>query len=133
MSESAKPEQGAITWIDMAVEHAVEIQKFYSAVVGWTAEPVSMGDYDDFNMTTPRSGHPNAGICHARGGNAGLPAQWLIYINVANLDHSIALCEELGGTILRPATSMGNMGRFCVIQDPAGAVAALFEPAGGVA
>jgi hypothetical protein len=23
---------------------------------------------------------------------------------------------------------MGNMGRFCVIEDPAGAVCALFEP-----
>ncbi len=133
MSENAKPEQGAITWIDMTVDNAEEIQRFYSTVVGWAAEPVSMGEYNDFNMITPRSGHPNAGICHARGGNTGLPAQWLIYITVANLDHSIALCEEMGGTILRPATSMGDMGRSCVIQDPAGAVAALFEPAGGVA
>jgi len=108
MSENPKPEQGAITWIDLTVEDASNLRRFYSDVVGWVAEPVSMGEYDDFNMTSPRTGHPMVGICHATGGNAGLPAQWLIYINVANLDHSIALCEELGGAILRPATSIAS-------------------------
>ena len=101
MSESPKPEQGAITWIDLTVNDAGDIRRFYADVVGWVGEPVAMGEYDDFNMSSPRSGHSMAGICHARGTNAGLPAQWLIYINVANLDHSIARCQELGGTILR--------------------------------
>jgi len=126
------PEQGAITWIDLTVPNAEEVRRFYADVVGWATEPVSMGDYDDYNMTGPKSGRAMAGVCHAQGVNADLPAQWLIYINVANLDHSIARCEELGGTIVRPATKMGDYGRYAVIRDPAGAVSALFEPAGGV-
>ena len=133
MSQAEKPEQGAITWIDLTVDNADELRRFYADVVGWISEPVSMGEYDDFNMTSPASGRPMAGVCHARGTNAELPAQWLIYINVANLDHAIARCQELGGGLIRPATAMGGMGRYCVIRDPAGAVAALFEPAGGVA
>ncbi len=69
-----------------------------------------------------------AGVCHARGTNAGLPAQWLIYITVANFDESISVCENLSGKILVEQKNCGGMGRYCFIQDPAGAVCALFEP-----
>ncbi|UCE03680.1 MAG: hypothetical protein JSW67_05710 [Candidatus Latescibacterota bacterium] len=70
-----------------------------------------------------------AGVCHARGGNVGLPAQWLIYITVSDLDASIARCSELGGKVVVPAKGYGGQGRYCVIEDPARAVVALFEPA----
>jgi predicted enzyme related to lactoylglutathione lyase len=132
MSQPDKPEQGSITWIDLTVPNAEEVRRFYADVAGWVTEPVPMGEYDDFNMTGPKSGRAMAGVCHARGVNADVPAQWLIYINVANLDHAIARCEELGGHVVRPIRPMGEYGRFAVIRDPAGAVAGLFEPAGGV-
>ena len=65
---------GTIGWRDLTVENAVQIRDFYSDVVGWQHSPVAMGDYDDFNMLAG-NGETVAGICHARGGNAGLPAQ----------------------------------------------------------
>jgi len=126
MTESSRPEIGSVGWIDLTVENASEIRDFYASVTGWHHSPVSMGDYDDFNMTAPGSGEPKAGICHARGGNAGLPAQWLIYITVEDVDASAARCQKLGGSILSGPKNMGEMGRYCVIQDPAGAVCALF-------
>ena len=72
-----------------------------------------------------------AGICHARGGNTGLPAQWLIYIIVADLDASLKQVEEKGGKVLRGIREYGGQGRYAVIQDPAGAVAALYEAVKG--
>ena len=126
MTENKNPEIGSVGWIDLTVEDAPRIRDFYAAVAGWQHSPVSMGDYDDFNMSAPASGEPKAGICHARGGNAGLPAQWLIYITVEDVDASAARCEEMGGSLLSGPKDMGAMGRYCVIQDPAGAVAALF-------
>jgi predicted enzyme related to lactoylglutathione lyase len=98
-----------------------------AAIKGWTPSPVSMGDYSDFNMNAPKSGQPTAGICHARGANADLPAQWLMYVVVEDIGKSRARCEELGGKLLTPIKDMGGEGRYCVIQDPAGAVAALWE------
>jgi predicted enzyme related to lactoylglutathione lyase len=80
-------------------------------------------------MHPPGEPQPVAGICHARGENVGLPPVWLIYITVDDLDRSIRRCQELRGKLLRPATRMGTNGSFCVIQDPAGAICALFEPA----
>lgn len=130
MSEDSKPEIGKIGWTDLTVDNADEIRDFYMAVVGWKPSPVDMGGYNDYSMITPDSAEPTAGVCHARGTNAGLPAQWLIYITVADVDASAASCVELGGTVLAGPKEMGGHGRYCVIRDPAGAVAALFAPAG---
>jgi predicted enzyme related to lactoylglutathione lyase len=116
---------GAIAWTDLTINSAETVRDFYAAVTGWKHEPVDMGGYSDFVMTTP-SGDGVAGICHARGSNEGLPAQWLIYINVESLDKSIDAVNSGGGKVIAGPKSMGKH-RYCVIQDPAGAVAALIE------
>jgi predicted enzyme related to lactoylglutathione lyase len=118
---------GRIGWIDLTVDDADGVRDFYGAVTGWSAEPVDMGAYHDFNMIPPGGDEPIAGVCHARGANADLPAQWLIYITVADLDASLAQCGERGGTVVAGPKQMGGMGRYAVIRDPAGAVAGLFE------
>ena len=127
---SDKPAAGTVTWFDLTVEDAPRIRDFYSKVIGWKPEPVKMGKYEDYTMTVPSTGAPTTGVCHARGGNADLPAQWLIYVNVDNLDLSMAACRGGGGQVISGPKEMAGMGRYCVIQDPAGAVLALFEPAG---
>ena len=126
----ADAKTGKISWFDLTVEDAESTRQFYEAVVGWTSSPVKMGDYNDHCMNSA-DGDTVAGICHARGENSGLPSQWLIYINVANLDDSISRCEQLGGKLLQGPRDSGG-GRFAVIQDPAGASVALFQPPGAV-
>jgi predicted enzyme related to lactoylglutathione lyase len=122
-----KPEVGTIGWTDLTISNAEDIRDFYSKVVGWKPQPLSMGQYDDFVMNTPETKTAVAGVCHALGGNACLPPQWLIYITVADIDASIASCKKLGGKILVESKNYADMGRYCVIQDPSGAVCALFE------
>jgi predicted enzyme related to lactoylglutathione lyase len=130
MSSKHEHETGRVVWADLTVEHAEELRGFYEEVVGWRSEPVRMGEYDDFAMTTA-SGVPAAGICHARGVNADLPPQWLVYIVVDDLDRSMEACTARGGRVVAGPTSMGAQGRYAVIQDPAGASCALLEPAPG--
>jgi predicted enzyme related to lactoylglutathione lyase len=119
---------GRITWIDLTVPDAERLRDFYADVVGWQAAPVDMGGYADFTMHPP-GGAPVAGVCHAQGPNADLPPAWLIYINVEDLDASLERCRARGGAVLAGPRGMGDFGRYGVIRDPAGAVAALFEPA----
>lgn len=128
MSEENKFKPGNINWIDLTVPEAENLRDFYSEVVGWKFVPVNMGDYQDFTMVTPGDDQAVAGICHARGGNVDLPPQWLIYINVSDIEASLQKVSSLGGTVLSEPRTITGYGRFCVIQDPAGAVAALFEP-----
>ncbi len=129
---AGKKDTGKIGWIDLSVENASQVKDFYVEVAGWDSAAVSLGDYDDYCMMPPAiDGNPQdpiAGICHKRGENSGMPSQWLMYINVENLDESLANCRRLGGKTVTPTRNMGSYGKMCVISDPAGAIVALIEP-----
>ncbi|MCZ7542698.1 MAG: VOC family protein [Anaerolineae bacterium] len=131
MGDGEKPVVGAVIWADLTVKDVDGVRDFYSQVAGWRASPVDVGGYEDFNMLPPGSDTPAAGVCQARGVNADLPAQWLIYIVVADLDVSMARCVELGGKVIAGPRSTGPGTRYCVIQDPAGAVCALYQAGEG--
>ena len=117
---------GAIGWMDLTVKDADATRDFYSSVVGWKTESISMGDYKDYCMLSPEDGIVRTGICNAKGENAGIPAQWIMYINVKNLDESINAVEQGGGKVVNGPRDMGES-RFCIIEDPAGACVGLFQ------
>ena len=111
---------------DLTVPAAETVCDFYSSVIGWIPEAADMGGYSDYFMKSGDTGQIVAGVCHARGENADLPAQWLAYFSVADLDESVRRCLEGGGTLVTGIN--GSEGaRYCVIQDPAGAVLALMQ------
>ncbi len=128
MFDTKSLEVGKPAWVDLTVEDADGVRDFYQSVIGWKVTPVDMGGYSDYCMDLPKSGKTTAGVCHARGVNAELPTAWLVYFTVADLEASMKSCKEQGGEVLTGPKSMGPDGRYAVIKDPAGAVAALFEP-----
>jgi hypothetical protein len=67
-----------------------------------------MGDDRDY-CRNAADGRSAAGICNARGDNAGLSAVWMVNIVVANLEAAILRCQARGGKL------------------PAGAIAALYQ------
>jgi predicted enzyme related to lactoylglutathione lyase len=128
MSQQTPLRIGSVMWADLTVPHAEAVRDFYREVVGWTTTDVDMGGYHDFCMNQPEDAKTVAGICHARGSNAAVPPQWLIYIIVEDLEESMARCRELGGAVILPPRDYGGAGRYAVLRDPAGAAFALFEP-----
>jgi uncharacterized protein len=114
---------GKIVWRDLTVENATEVKEFYTQVVGWKAEDHPMGDYADYNIKAA-DGEVIAGVCHARGSNASIPPQWLMYVQVADVDQAAKRALANGGKVLDGPRMIGGS-KFCVIQDPAGAVLAL--------
>ena len=52
----------------------------------------------------------------------GMPPMWSIYITVEDVDATAKMAQELGGKVLVPPRDIPKVGRFCVIQDPQGAV-----------
>jgi predicted enzyme related to lactoylglutathione lyase len=124
---SDNSEVGKIGWIEPTVDDAEGLRDFYKSVIGWETEDISMGEYSDCAMKTPSSGEGVTGICHALGSNADLPKGWLINVVVEDVAQSAAACEAGGGKItLEPRGLAG--GRFCVMKDPSGAVAGLYQP-----
>lgn len=125
MSEKKKQPIGSIGWRDLTVENANDVRDFYAAVTGWTVHDTPMGDYSDYTMIDS-TGEPAGGVCHARGSNADLPPQWLMYVVVENLDNSLDEAMKLGGDVVTPPRSLMG-GKMAVVKDPAGAVVALWE------
>lgn len=56
MAKKELPKPGTIAWVDLTVPHAAKVRDFYAAVTGWKPEAVSMGSYQDYNMTKPGRG-----------------------------------------------------------------------------
>ena len=52
----------------------------------------------------------------------GAPPRWGIYVTVEDVDETARLAEELGARTLFPPTDIPDVGRFCTLQDPQGAV-----------
>jgi len=113
---------GRIAWLDLTVENADTTRDFYREVVGWSVEDVDMKDgdepYADYSMLCGDGGGA-AGVCHARGGNKGLPPVWLIYLPVGDLAESLRLVREEGGTVIKE-TATDSQYAYAVIHDPVG-------------
>jgi lactoylglutathione lyase len=123
--QSMKPPQGKVTWHDLSVPNAEKSRDFYSAVLGWKSEALSMGDYDDYVMTDSEK---NAvGVCHKRGVNANVPNGWMMYINVHDIKDAIEKTKANGGKIIEVRNKEDGSPQMAFIQDPEGAVCGLFE------
>ena len=123
---SATPDPiGSIGWIDLTVDDAESARDFYSDVVGWRPQSIDMGDYADFAMQSPTDDVARTGVCHRRGGNASVPEGWIVYFIVADLDRSLDACRKRGGKILVDPKGEGD--RYAMIEDPTGAVCALYQ------
>ena len=122
-----QPRTGFIKWADLTVDNTEAVVDFYQGVVGWNAMGLPVEGREDYVMTHPETGDTAAGICHQAGSNEGLPQQWLVYVTVDDLDDSIEACDRLGGKVVFGPRESEMMGRWCVVEDPAGAVMALTE------
>lgn len=125
--EKKKP--GTILWHDLTVKDADKVSDFYKKVVGWEKTGLSMGDYEDYMMQVEDGDQAtgSTGICHAKGANAYIPPQWMVYVAVDNIDYSLGQCAKEGGKVIGEKRKMGEADWYCLIQDPAGAYIMLYQ------
>lgn len=121
-SESVEPVKvGRIAWLDLTVPDAAATRDFYREVVGWSSLDVAMKDggetYADFNMLD-EDGNPVAGVCFARGENAGLPPVWILYLPVGDLGESLRRVSEEGGRVVKSIQGEDGQYHYVLIQDP---------------
>lgn len=112
--------------MDLAVENAREVSDFNGRVARRSKLEFPVEDYDDL-FVGPDEKNVVAGICDARGPNADIPPEWMIYINVDDLDASLKAVQDNGGEI-KDAIRCAGAAWYCMIADPAGVICTLFEP-----
>jgi predicted enzyme related to lactoylglutathione lyase len=120
--------KGCIVSADLTIDDAANLRDFYAAVTGWQIDNMPMkdegGSYEDFIMKD-ENGSWAAGVCHRRGVNADLPPQWIVYVNVPDIEQSVVQCKALGGTVLKEARTKEGALHYAIFQDPGGALLGL--------
>jgi predicted enzyme related to lactoylglutathione lyase len=124
-----EPKTGSFCWLELGTTDVSGAKKFYSALLEWTADDMPMGpemSYTIFRL----GGNDAAGSYRLMKEQvaAHVPPHWMLYVKVENADAGAAKAVQLGAQQIVPPSDIPNVGRFAVIQDPAGAVISLFQP-----
>ena len=120
---------GSFCWADLGTTDQEAAKKFYSAVFGWTANDIPMGDGAVYSMMQ-KNGKNAAAIStmQKQQMDMGAPPNWNSYIAVTNVDATSKKAAELGATVVMPPMDVPEAGRMAVVQDPSGAYVSLWQP-----
>jgi predicted enzyme related to lactoylglutathione lyase len=123
MSEN-KPAHGTICWNELVTRDTHAAAKFYTELVGWKAIDSGM---PGMTYTVFKAHDKDLGGMMAMPAEipAEVPSHWMTYIAVDDVDASAKRVTELGGNIIHGPQDVPSVGRFCIIQDPTGAVITL--------
>lgn len=118
---------GKFSWFELMTSDVEGAQAFYGPLLGWQFEKNMDAGMEYTLVRVEGEPNPVAGMfdkAHAENSDQ-IPPHWGNYITVNDVDTSAARALELGGKVLLPPTDIPTVGRFCVIQDPQGAVVSL--------
>jgi predicted enzyme related to lactoylglutathione lyase len=117
MSDGMK---GQFVWHELMTTDAKAAVGFYSKVARLTTQPAP---FDKTYTTFMASGRPMGGLMVLAG---GAPPNWLSYIGTADVDETTRKAESLGAKVVKPPAPVPDGGRFAILQDPQGAVFAVY-------
>jgi hypothetical protein len=112
---------GDFSWSELLTRDFEGSRKFYADLLGWEmkSNPMGEGDY----MVIKAGGQGVGGIMTMpKQVPAEVPSHWSLYVTVDDVDARAKKAAELGAQVIVPPTDIPNVGRFCTIQDPQGAV-----------
>jgi predicted enzyme related to lactoylglutathione lyase len=128
MQETPDYKPGTFCWVELATNDGEAAKKFYAELFGWTPDDLPLGA--GMNYTMLKLDGKDVGALYQippEMAAQGVPPNWLSYASVASADDTTAKAQELGATLLKGPFDVTTIGRMAVIQDPTGAVFALWQ------
>jgi predicted enzyme related to lactoylglutathione lyase len=118
---------GTLCWADLSTPDPQRGSEFYSALLGWNiaADPKDPSGYLHIKNGEQYIG----GVPPTLHRQVGVPAHWMAYFQVDDVDATAAKAKELGANLYLPPMTMEGVGRMSVIADPQGAVFSIFKSA----
>jgi predicted enzyme related to lactoylglutathione lyase len=115
---------GHFVWHELATTDPDAAVRFYSPLIGWTAQPWAHDpSYTLWNTAkTPRGGLMRLPDSARR---MGAPPHWMPYIAVRDVDQTVREAQALGARPLAPPQDIAT-GRFATLADPQGAGFAVY-------
>lgn len=116
---------GAFSWVELSTTDADAAKAFYTGLFGWEADDSPIPGGGVYTMLR-LDGAAVAALYRQM--QEGEPPNWLSYVTVESADDATARAKELGATLISEPFDVMDVGRMAVVQDPQGAVFALWEP-----
>jgi hypothetical protein len=113
---------GLLSWNELASPDVDASAEFYSELLEWKTEPFEGMQMPYITIQT-KDGHGNGGIRPVMPPDTR--PHWLVYFGADDAAATLERATGLGGTALVEAIDIG-VGQIAVVQDPQGAVFALF-------
>jgi len=120
---SQMEQHGAFSWAELMTSDVDAAKAFYSSLLGWKMEDMQVGD---MTYTVITAGEKEiAGMMATPPEASSMPPMWGAYVTVDDVDARAKQAASLGGKVLVKPRDIPDVGRFCVVQDPQGAVLSL--------
>ncbi|MEK6279516.1 MAG: VOC family protein [Acidobacteriota bacterium] len=128
MAETTQYAPGTFCWVELATSDSEAAKKFYTELFGWSFADSPIGPDMVYTMLK-RDGKDVGALFKmaAEIASQGTPPNWLSYVSVTNADESAGKARELGATLFKEPFDVFDVGRMAVVQDPTGAVFALWQ------
>lgn len=129
MQETVEYKPGTFCWEELVTSDSQAAKNFYTQLFGWTYvdNPIGPGMvYTIFKLDGKDAAASYELMPDQKA--QGVPPNWTSYVAVTSADETVEKAKAAGGTILQEPFEVATHGRMAVIQDPAGAVFALWEP-----
>ncbi len=111
---------GMFSWFELLTSDVAGAKKFYKSLFGWKTADMKMPGMK--YTTIAVGGDEVAGIMPMPPKAKKMPPQWGAYVTVDDVDATAKKAVKLGGKVIVPAQDIPGVGRFCVLQDPQGAM-----------
>ena len=121
-----RPQTGSFVWNELMSRDFAKAKSFYTTLFGWSSRDMDMGPGGTYTIWT-KDGKDLGGGMQISAQMGGVPSHWLAYVAVDDVDASARKVTELGGKVHVPPMDIPNVGRFAVIEDPAGAQIAMIK------
>lgn len=127
MPTIARYEQGEFSWVDLGTTDSDGAKKFYGSLLGWTFEDMPAGPGMIYSMA--KLGEQTVGALYQMGQDMkGMPPFWMSYVTVDDVEARTKKVSAAGGKVHKEPFDVMDVGRMSVVQDPTGAVLALWQP-----
>ncbi|HEX9164111.1 MAG TPA: VOC family protein [Thermoanaerobaculia bacterium] len=128
MTQVSSHEPGSFCWVELSTSDAKSAREFYKSLFGWTVNEMPMGDQGIYYMFQ-KKGKDAAAMYEqmAQEKSEGIPPHWNNYVAVTSADASAQKAKSLGGKVLAGPFDVFDAGRMAFVQDPQGAMLAVWQ------
>ncbi len=128
MQETPEYKPGTFCWVELGTTDGEAAKKFYTELFGWDFTDNPIGPSMVYTML--KLDGKDVGALYKMPDemtSQGIPPNWLSYVSVANVDETSQKAKAAGATLMKEAFDVMTVGRMAVVQDPTGAVFALWQ------